>query len=391
MLSLAIFIVSLLAVSTVCAANNTTNDVVSVENIDEISSVDNNSNDIVGVEENTSKISGNDYGNAETPFTPVDEFGNPIYFNDDDVDIDEDSDIDDEKTYKSISMTSSFTTTYDGKIPYELCCDWVGYFNGYFKVYKGSSCVFNKHVKGYDKEYSWYPTFKWNVGTYKAYIYDINGEEIFSQKYVIKKEPTKISIKKSWNVKPGKEINIYGKLLNRGGDRIYDNLKVNLKINGKTYRCQLNAGYIDLWFNAPKKTKTYTAKIIVTGTKNFIASSKTFKITVKSTTTKKKSTSQYKIITTSAKQYWITKYSGKFTVKTKIWDMTAGFRAPYKYIDTTLYKNGKQLANGKYSVNYKINGKWTGWAKYGTTSTAHHRYMVYDSARVDQIKVKVHK
>ena len=71
--------------------------------------------------------------------------------------------------------------------------------------------------------------------------------------------------------------------------------------------------------------------------------------------------------------------------------MTAGFRAPYKYIDTTLYKNGKQVINTKYSVNYKINGKWTGWTKYGTTSTAHHRYMVYDSAKVGQVKVRVHK
>ena len=51
----------------------------------------------------------------------------------------------------------------------------------------------------------------------------------------------------------------------------------------------------------------------------------------------------------------------------------------------------KQVINTKYSVNYKINGKWTGWTKYGTTSTAHHRYMVYDSAKVGQVKVRVHK
>ena len=55
--------------------------------------------------------------------------------------------------------------------------------------------------------------------------------------------------------------------------------------------------------------------------------------------------------------HWITKKSGIYTVETIIWDMTAGFFAPYKYIDTTLYKNGKQVKNTKYSVNYKINGK----------------------------------
>lgn len=99
--------------------------------------------------------------------------------------------------------------------------------------------------------------------------------------------------------------------------------------------------------------------------------------------------SKYKIITTKAKYYWITKKSGKFKVKTIIWDMTAGFRAPYKYIDTTLYKYGKLVYNEKYKVKYKINGKWTGWTKYGITSTAHHRYMVPDGAYVQKIKVKV--
>ena len=64
-------------------------------------------------------------------------------------------------------------------------------------------------------------------------------------------------------------------------------------------------------------------------------------------------------------------------------------RAPYKYIDTTLYKYGKLVYNEKYKVKYKINGKWTGWTKYGITSTAHHRYMVPDGAYVQKIKVKV--
>lgn len=107
--------------------------------------------------------------------------------------------------------------------------------------------------------------------------------------------------------------------------------------------------------------------------------------------TAKKSNSKYKIITTKAKTYWVSKKSGSFKVKTKIWDMTAGYMAPYKYIDTTLYKNGKQVYNTKYSVKYKINGKWTGWSKYGTTSTAHHRHAVSDGSTVDKIKVKVKK
>lgn len=101
-----------------------------------------------------------------------------------------------------------------------------------------------------------------------------------------------------------------------------------------------------------------------------------------------KSHSKWKIITTKAKKHWITKKSGKFKVKTKIYDMTAGFRAPYKCIDIFLYKNGKMVQNTKYKVKYKINGKWTGWKKYGIIETSHHRHYVYDSAKVQKIKVK---
>ena len=115
----------------------------------------------------------------------------------------------------------------------------------------------------------------------------------------------------------------------------------------------------------------------------FFGSSTTFKMIVK-----KKTQSRYKIITTTAKSYWIKKRSGSYVVATKIWDMTAGFMAPYKYIDTTLYKNGRQVINTKYYVNYCVNGKWTGWVQYGTTSTAHHRHAVADGARVGLIIVR---
>lgn len=106
--------------------------------------------------------------------------------------------------------------------------------------------------------------------------------------------------------------------------------------------------------------------------------------------TKKKKSSKYKIITTKAKFYWVYKKSGKFKVSTKICDMTAGFMAPYKYVDTFLYKNGKLLGQSKYKVKMKINGKWTKWLKAGW-GTNHHRHAVKDSASVGGIKVKVHK
>ena len=146
-----------------------------------------------------------------------------------------------------------------------------------------------------------------------------------------------------------------------------------------------------LKIKAPSKAKTYTCKVSFLQNSKFKSSSKTFKITVKKPAVVKKKTSPYKIITTSAKMYDIYKKSGKFTVKTRIYDMTAGYRKPYKCIDVFLSKNGKLVKNSKYKVNYKINGKWTGWSDYGTIETSHHRHYVYDSASVGQIKVKVKK
>ena len=117
---------------------------------------------------------------------------------------------------------------------------------------------------------------------------------------------------------------------------------------------------------------------------------KSQKLTVKKATTKKKSSSKYKIITTKAKKRWVIKKSGHFKVKTKIWDMTAGFRAPYKYVDTWLYKNGKLVDQSKYKVKLKLNGKWTKWRTSGW-GTNHHRYSVRDSVKVGGIKVIVRK
>ena len=161
--------------------------------------------------------------------------------------------------------------------------------------------------------------------------------------------------------------------------------KVKFLIDGKTYIAKVRNGVAKVKITAPSNAKIYNCKAIYLGTKSIKGSYEMFKMMVK------KPPSKYKVITTYAGWNWIYKYSGDFTVATKVWDMTAGFRAPYKYIDTTLYKNGRQVYNSEYKVKYKIDGGWTGWSDYGTTSTAHHRYMVPDGASVDQIKVKVRK
>ena len=169
--------------------------------------------------------------------------------------------------------------------------------------------------------------------------------------------------------------------------------KITLKVwtgkKTKTYTLKTNSKGIAKFNTKKLKIGTHKVKITFKGSGRYTGHTIYSKIIVKKATAKK-SSSKYKIINTKAKFHWTTKKSGKFKVKTIIFDMTAGFRAPYKYVDTWLYKNGNLLLQSEYKVKMKINGKWTNWKKAGP-GTNHHRYSVRDSASVDGIKVRVHK
>ena len=160
---------------------------------------------------------------------------------------------------------------------------------------------------------------------------------------------------------------------------------VKFTIAGKTYKVKVKNGEAKIKFTAPYTAKQYKCNAVYLGSKSVKRSSEKFPLTVK------KPASKYKIITTKAKFYKVTKKSGKFKVETCIYDFSVGIRAAYKCIDILLYKNGKQILGEKYSVKYKLNGKWTGWTKHGIYETCHQRHYVKDSVRVDQIKIKVNK
>ncbi|MEE1335367.1 hypothetical protein [Methanobrevibacter sp.] len=297
------------------------------------------------------------------------------------------------------------TTAYYGQDK-ELNCGWTGFFEGYLKVYKGNKLQYIQEIGNPTYVYNYVKYTKHyigdefttdrllSVGIYTAKIFDMKGKIVAQSKIKIIKTPTKIKIK-SIKAKPNSKIYVKAKVYEKySGEGAWTG-KVKFKIMGKTYKVKVKEGIAKIKIKIPSKIKTYRCKVKFLGNKDAKKSSAKFKIKVlrphanKKINNGKHSSSKYKIITTTAKYHWITKKSGKFTVKTIIWDMTAGFRASGKYIDTTLYKNGRQVYNSKYSVKYKINGRWTGWAKYGTTSTAHHRYFVWDSDYVGKIKVKV--
>ncbi|MEE1335891.1 hypothetical protein [Methanobrevibacter sp.] len=244
------------------------------------------------------------------------------------------------------------------------------------KVKKGRAIV--KKVK-----------FPYKVKTYKCGIKFLGDKnhKASSKKFKIRLKKLKSYIGTyAPATKAGSKSRIYAWVAIKDLDGTVSRAKsgtVKFTIAGNTYYAKVKNGEAKIKITAPSKGKTYYGKAVYLGKKNIKSSSDKIYMHVK------KPASKYKIITTSASYYWITKKSGKFTVQTKIWDMTAGFRAPGKYIDTTLYKNGRQVYNSKYSVKYNINGRWTGWTKYGTTSTSHHRYFVWDSDYVGNIKVKV--
>ena len=270
-------------------------------------------------------------------------------------------------------------------------------YDYYLKVYDSNNNLkinqeYYSTSSAYSKTYS-LSSNQLSAGTYTIKIVNYADNNVMDTAKLTVKSPTvktsKIATKVSApkvTAKKGESKAFKITIKNKANNKAVKNVKISVKVGSKTYTLKTKSNGV-----ASLNTKSLSV-----GTHKIIIKSKNskYKISAKSTIVIKKAaktTSNYKIITTTAKEYWITKNSGVFTVKTIIWDMTAGFRAPYKYIDTTLYKNGNQMINTKYLVNYKIDGVWTGWVNYGTESTAHHRYSVEDSASVDQIKVRVHK
>ena len=270
-------------------------------------------------------------------------------------------------------------------------------YDYYLKVYDSNNNLkinqeYYSTSSAYSKTYS-LGSNQLSAGTYTIKIVNYADNNVMDTAKLTVKSPTvktsKIATKVSApkvTAKKGESKAFKITIKNKANNKAVKNVKISVKVGSKTYTLKTKSNGV-----ASLNTKSLSV-----GTHKIIIKSKNskYKISAKSTIVIKKAaktTSNYKIITTTAKEYWITKNSGVFTVKTIIWDMTAGFRAPYKYIDTTLYKNGNQMINTKYLVNYKIDGVWTGWVNYGTESTAHHRYSVEDSASVDQIKVRVHK
>ena len=187
--------------------------------------------------------------------------------------------------YKNMYV-KSLTGYYNGKN--NIKYGWNGYFEGYFKIYKGKSVVYEtkvdttEFVSDYKSYYDYDYTYKGSAiseaGTYKAVITDVNGKILSKATIKIYKAPTRVK-SKNFVSKIGarKTIKAY----------VYDkksNSKKGIggtakfKINGKTYAVKVKNGAVSLKkVILPLKSKTYKFKVTFSGDKNHKASSAIFK------------------------------------------------------------------------------------------------------------------
>ena len=270
----------------------------------------------------------------------------------------------------------SITTRYNsGKYLY---FGWYGYFDGYFKVYKGNSLYYNEYLYGYDDDREW--GLEGMVpGTYSAKLVTYNGITLGSSKIVIKKSSSKISVK-SFSATAGSTFYCYAYVKDKYTGRNYDGGAVKFKINGKTYKASLKKGVAVAKIKIPSKVKKFTCTATFSGGKNVYSSSTKFKISVK-----KKPV--YKTITISTKlsnYKYVTKNWGKYKIQ------TFTFKHSFTTLCVFLYKNGKMLKKAQYLSNfqYKKNGvwKWSGWM-HGTPAAVYHKYEAIGYP-VGNVKVK---
>lgn len=256
---------------------------------------------------------------------------------------------------------------------------WSGYFDGDFKVYKGSSLIHEEYLEGYDEDLEW-SLEGLSPGTYTAKLITYNGITLGSGKIVIQKSSSRISVK-SFKATAGSTFYCYAYVTDKYSGRNYDGGSVKFKINGKTYSASLIDGVAVAKIKIPSKVKTFTCTASFGGGGNVYKSSTKFKITVKKKPVYKTITMKTKMSSTKH----LTKYYGKYRIE------TYKFKHSMTTVCIMLYKNGKIYKYGQYltKIHYKKNGKWqwSGWG-VGSKEAMYHKYFVSNSIQVGDVKVK---
>lgn len=169
-------------------------------------------------------------------------------------------------------------TTYyvSGK---SLSLGWTGYFNGDFKVYKSSSCIYTESISGTNRDLYW-TTDDLDVGKYVAKLIFTNGTIAASGNIVINKATTKVTVKSLTTIANNVDV-IYAQVTDKRDGATINGGYLKFRIAGKNYKAKLNDGLAILKFRAPKKAKKFTCKVTFTGDSNIASSYRKFTLRTK--------------------------------------------------------------------------------------------------------------
>lgn len=270
---------------------------------------------------------------------------------------------------------STFKTTYNsGRTIYY---GWTGYFNGYFKVFKGTQCVRSRHLSCWDGD------FYWNVyglapGTYYAKLIS-NGKTYKNSRIIVAKMNSK-TVVYSFTTKAGTKFTCYAYVMDRSTGVYVSGGVVTFKIAGKKYKARVRNGEAIVKFTAPSVTKTYKCYASYSGGKYVTGSKTVFRMAIQPK-------HRYVTVTMPTHYYYTTKWVGNVKIQ------TYEFATPsIKTVCIFVYRNGKMLTRDQYlsTVHYKVNGHWH-WSKtaHGTPAATYHKYTAWRPITFGNVKVKV--
>lgn len=318
----AIFLVSLLAISAVNAADNATGDVICADDeLDEIAL-----SEIAKEDEAISSIDSSDSISA------LDDEDNLTYG---------------ENGYSEVYV-DSLNGYYGGKNVIKY--GWKGNLNGNFEIYKGGKLVYEKtlNAKGNGYHDETYEGSAINaVGTYKAVITDQYGDTLAQATIKINKAPTH-TLSPSFSTKIGAYVYIYAGISDTKEEKIYETSgKAKFKIAGKTYNAKFKKGIAQIKVKMPLKAKTYKCTVKFLGNSNYKSSTGKFTIKLNSGNVAiLKKNRSIKV--------------GKYTIK-----LTS---SQYRSLVKAFNKDKSKNFNFKTKYNYKVKVPYTkAVKKYKTT------------------------
>lgn len=344
---LAILLVSLLAVSAVSAADNETSDVISVDNdeidLSEISNGDekisSTSSDSLEIADDTDKLTSGE---------------NDVYVN-------------------------SLNGYYGNRNAIKY--GWTGQFDGYFKIYKGNTLLYEKALYSNDNanhDESYAGSAIKSAGTYKAVICDEFDDVLAQATVKINKASTRL-LSPSFSSKIGSKEYVVAGISHTKEKKLYETSgTAKFKIAGKTYTTKFKKGIAYILIKLPLKTKTYKCTAKFLGNSNYKASSCKFNIKLNDgkvvilKKNKKVKVGKYTVKLTSKQYRALVKAFNKD--KSKTLDFKTGYKYKVKVPYTKTVKKYKTTKAVKtwYGSSYMpmINRMYAnGWTKVSMSST----------------------